>query len=493
MDEKNINKNDEIEIDISRLISALINKAWLVGIASVLCAVIALIGTLLLATPLYESSAMFYVTNSSVSQGEASLTISSADISASRGLAQSCIVILNTGETLNEVIDYAGVDCSFDQAKKMISAALVDNTEIFSVVVTGPDPQETEKIANAIVHILPKRLSSIIEGASAKIVDFAAVPSSPSSPNKTKIAVIGLMLGMVMSGGWVILRELMDTTIHTEEDIVQNCNYPVLASVPAMACYSKGGSYCGYGKKRACKKTDPKKDKKPVLVGPDISFLAAESYKILRTKLQFSFGKEGGCHVIGISSAMAGEGKSLSAVNLAYSISQLGRRVLLIDCDMRRSSLADIISVDKCPGLSDFLTGQANPEDLLQHCGIENDEKAFHVISSGHTPPNPMELLNSGRMERMLACLRQKYDDIILDLPPVGEVGDAMAATKLTDGMLLVVRQGYCNRIALNSAVRQFEFVDTKLLGVVYNCTAEERTGFRSGYCRKQENSHQSV
>ena len=109
----------------------------------------------------------------------------------------------------------------------------------------------------------------------------------------------------------------------------------------------------------------------------------------------------------------------------------------------------------------------------------------FHAISSGRTPPNPMELLSSVRMRKMLAYLRSNYDYIILDLPPVGEVGDALAAAPLTDGMLLVVRQNYCDRIVLNHTVRQFEFVDAKILGVVFNCTTEEGGAYGKKYYKR--------
>ena len=485
MDEKQINNHDEIEIDLSRLVGALMNRAWLVGLAAIICAVATYVGTWLFVTPLYQSSAMFYVNNSSISLGEASLSISSADISASRGLVKSYIVILNTRETLNDVIDYAGVDRTYGEVRNMLSAASVNSTEIFQIVVTSPDPQEAEQIANAIAYVLPKRISSIIEGSSAKIVDSAVQASRPSSPNKTKNAMMGFLVGLMLSAGLIVIRELTDISVHTEEDVARSCKYPVLASVPDMESHSKGGGYYGYGSKSAYEKSSPKKSKKMDLVGGNISFLAAESYKLLRTKIQFSFADEGKCHIIGVSSAMAGEGKSLSSVNLAYSTSQLGKRVLLIDCDMRRPSLADKIPIKKHPGLSDYLTGQVSAEKLLQYCGIKDDAQAFHAISSGRTPPNPMELLSSARMERMLEHLRGSYDYIILDLPPVGEVGDAMAAAKLTDGMLVVVRQDYCNRLALNSAVRQFEFVDAKILGVVFNCIAEEGRGYYKRYYRR--------
>ena len=494
MDEKNLkNQNDEIEIDLSRLIAALMDKSVLIGIVAVVCAVLTFLGTYFFVTPLYQSKAKFYVNNSSLSSlGEAALSsISSADISASRGLVKTYIVILNTRETINDVIDYAGVDRTYGQVKGMITAEAVNGTEVFEVVVTSPDPNEAEKLANAIAYILPNRIKDIIDGTSAKVVEAAVVSSSPSSPSYSKNTVIGFLAGFVLMAAIVVVRELMDITVRTEEDIAQCSTHPVLAAVPDMEAHSKGGYYYGYGKqKSAYDKTKIRDGKQVELVGGNISFAAAEAYKLLRTKLQFSFVDEGGCRIVGVSSALTGEGKSLSAVNLAYTTSQLGKRVLLIDCDMRRPSLADKLPIQKTPGLSDYLTGQATADTLIQFCGIKQEEKAFHAISSGRTPPNPMELLSSVKMERMLGKLRENYDYIILDLPPVGEVGDALAAAKLTDGMLVVVRQDYCDRIALNSAIRQFEFVDAKILGVVFNCTSEHSARYGNRYYNRYYNKY---
>ena len=483
MDEKTLERNDEIEIDLQRLFGALISRAWIIGIVAVVCAVAVFLGTFLFITPKYQASAMFYVNNNSLSLGEASVSISSSDISASRGLVKSYIVILTTRETINDVIDYAGVNRTYNQVKNMITATAVDSTEIFRVTVTSPDPAEAERIADAIAYILPKRISSIIEGTSAKVVDSAVLPTAPSSPNYTKNTMMGFLVGFALACAVIILRELFDITIRTEEDITRACTHPILAAVPDMEASSKGGYYYGYGKKRAYDKTkNPTGD--TILVGGNISFAAAEAYKLLRTKLQFSF-TDSQCHIIGTSSALTGEGKSLTAVNLAYTLSQLGKRVLIIDCDMRRPSVADKLPVKRSPGLSDFLTGQVHADNLIQLCGIKEDERAFHVISAGRTPPNPMELLSSARMSKMLTALRGNYDYILLDLPPVGEVGDALAVAKFTDGMLLVARQNFCDRISLNSAVRQFEFVDAKILGMVFNCTTEEGVGYGNKYYKR--------
>ena len=476
MTEKTARKNTAKELGLQQLFSALVKKSWLIMIASILCAALMLGFTYYFVTPQYESSAMFYVNNSSLSLKDVGL--SAGDIDAGRDLVDSYIVILNSYDFLKDVKDYAGVDHSVDSLREMISAAAVNSTEIFEVVVTSPDPAESQRIARAIEAQLPKRIATIIEGSSAKVVDTPRVASEPSSPSYTSNAIIGFLIGLLISVAVIALRELFDVTIRAEEDVEQSCSYPVLAEVPDMLNAPKGGYYYRDAQKRPAASINGERE--TVLVGNGISFAASEAYKLLRTKLQFSFVDDNDCHIIGVSSALAGEGKSISSVNLAYSLAQLEKRVLLIDCDMRRPSLNTKLPIQKVPGLSNYLTRQVHKDEVIQKYTTE--ECSFDVVSSGRNPPNPIELLSSQRMQKALEQFRQSYDFIILDLPPVGEVSDALVAAKLVDGILLVVRQNYCNRTALNEAVAQFDFVDTRILGVVLNCTTDGGSRYGKRY-----------
>ena len=464
------------ELGFQRLVSVLFRKSWIIILVSFLTAASTFGGTFYLITPKYESTALFYVNNSSLSLEGVGLT--SGDITTRKDLVDTYIVILESRECLLRVIDYANVDRSASELRSMITAKAVNETEIFEVVVTSPDANEAERVANAISQILPKRISEVIKGTSAEVVDHPVVPSSPSSPRIVRNTLVGFLAGMLISAVAIVLYEIFDVTIRSEEDVRQSSTHPVLAAVPDMTAQSKGG---GYYRDQNRKRTDPlAASKETTLVGSGITFAASEAYKLLRTKLQFSFVDDNDCHIIGVSSALAGEGKSLSSVNLAYSLAQLEKRVLLIDCDMRRPSLNAKLPIQKTPGLSNYLTRQVHRDEVIQKYATE--ECAFDVISSGRNPPNPIELLSSARMQKVLEQFRESYDYIILDLPPVGEVSDALVAAKLVDGILLVVRQNYCDRNALGTAINQFRFVDARILGVVLNCASEGGSGYGKRY-----------
>ncbi len=475
--EKDKEKDSGREVDLRQMMSSLLRKSWLIILVSVVCAVVTFVGTYYFIAPKYESGAMFYVNNSSIT-GDISDIINTSDINARKSLVDTYVVILKARSTLNEVLDYAESTRSVASLRGMISAESVNGTEIFQVKITSTDPYEAEKLANAIAAVLPERISEVVENASAKVVDYAVVPTGPSSPSYAQNTLLGFLVGFVLCTGVLLLRELFDVVIRVEEDVQSCCDHPVLAAVPDMLNASKGGYYYrGDAKTRTGALTA---DKKPVLVGQGISFAASEAYKLLRTKLQFSFVDGHDCKIIGVSSALAGEGKSLSSVNLAYSMAQLDKRVLLVDCDMRRPSLNAKLPIQKTPGLSNYLTRQVERSEVIQR--YKTEECAFDVVSSGRNPPNPIELLSSERMQKVLDELRADYDYIILDLPPVGEVSDALVAAKLVDGILLVVRQNYCDRNALSDAVSQFKFVESRILGVVLNCTSDESARYGKRY-----------
>ena len=237
--------------------------------------------------------------------------------------------------------------------------------------------------------------------------------------------------------------------------------------------------------KNNSKMKNSKKRKKAVnpdgsmmIYSEEMPWFLQEAYKMLRTNLSFSLpGKE--CKVIGVTSAEASAGKSINTINCAISFGQLGKKVMLIDCDLRASSIALKLGVKGTPGLSDVLTGQAAINDAAQ----ELKEYGISFIPAGTLPPDPTWLLQSEQFKGLIKTLRNYYDYVFIDLPPVLVVTDAAMISKRLDGFVLVVRDKSTQTPDIANMLSQLDMVDAKILGVIYNdVTHEKKSHYRGNY-----------
>jgi capsular exopolysaccharide synthesis family protein len=204
--------------------------------------------------------------------------------------------------------------------------------------------------------------------------------------------------------------------------------------------------------------------RQPHKLGPELDFATAEAYKLLRTNISFSIPNKATGRIIGLTSPRPQDGKSFSSVNLAYSLAEAGHQVVLIDGDMRRSSLAETLKKPMAPGLSNYLVGDV--KDVI-HKNVLHEN--LSLITAGDPPPNPAELIGSPRMNMVLEALSQRYDYIIIDLPPVNLVSDPLVLSKYLDGVVVVLRHGRSKQSDVKDAVRQLKFVGAHILGFVYN------------------------
>lgn len=214
-------------------------------------------------------------------------------------------------------------------------------------------------------------------------------------------------------------------------------------------------------------------------IGKGLSFAAAEAYKLLRINLSFSLPKTSNCQVIGVTSSLRGEGKSTTSINIAYTMAETGKKVLLIEADMRLPVMAKRLKIRQAPGLSNLLVGQSSGNEVLQNSGLLTNLK---VIAAGAIPPNPAELLDSSQMETTLQVMREYFDVIIVDLPPVTAVSDAVIVSKFLDGIILVCRQNYCDRKSLDAAVTQLRFSGAKILGFVVSDSDQQSKHYYKRY-----------
>ena len=207
MKDKRNTTREETLIDPNKVFSALGKKIWVILLVALLCGGIVLAGLLVLVTPKYEASVKLYVNNHAV-PGE---SMSSGDLDTSRDLTESCIVIFNTRETLCAVIAYAQADCTYAQLKDMVRAEAVDDTEILEVTVRSEDPRMAEKLANAVAHVLPQRVSDVIEMVSVKVVEAAVIPETPSSPAYVRNTVIAFLAGAFLTAVVITLQTIFNT------------------------------------------------------------------------------------------------------------------------------------------------------------------------------------------------------------------------------------------------------------------------------------------
>ncbi|MBQ6851848.1 MAG: CpsD/CapB family tyrosine-protein kinase [Oscillospiraceae bacterium] len=224
------------------------------------------------------------------------------------------------------------------------------------------------------------------------------------------------------------------------------------------------------------------------ILNKNSSFFVRESYKSLRTNIRFFQAVEG-CRKFCITSSQAGEGKSITLLNLAITFAESGQKVLLIDADLRRPSQARLLIEQASPGLSNVLAGHCTEEDAIRPSTYPN----LDMLYSGEIPPNPSELLGSPRMKTMIDRLSEKYDYILIDTPPVGFVSDACLVAKTLDGMIFLVRQNRAEKELLSRCLQQVKNAGVRLMGFVLNGVTGDGTGkYKYNYRYKYKYSYVS-
>lgn len=208
----------------------------------------------------------------------------------------------------------------------------------------------------------------------------------------------------------------------------------------------------------------PEQEEVLALLCDKMHFDGKEAYKLLRTNVLFSLPDDSKCRTVGITSPVRGEGKSTVAINLAYTIAETGAKVLLLDMDLRLPSITKKLEMPKTKGLSDYLIGGASINEI---CHTSKKFNNWTIMEAGSIPPSPSELIGSENMKNLIKQLEKKYDFIIIDLPPVNIVSDALVANDIVDGYLLVARQGFSDKHSMANCLRQLNFLNAHILGFV--------------------------
>jgi succinoglycan biosynthesis transport protein ExoP len=444
---------------------AALRRRWVVIVAVCLVTVGATAVFTIRQTPQYSAGAQLFV-----SSGGGEDTISQA---YQGGLfvqqrIRSYLQLATSPEVLEPAAEELGSSASQASLASRVSADSPVDTVLITISATSEDPDQAADIANTValnfadyVESLESREGQQTAPVKISLTHPATPPGAPVSPQPVVNLLLGLAVGLALGLGVASVRELLDTALHSEDEIAETAGVPVLGRVAA----------------------DKDTTKTPIAELSGRS-ARAEAFRVLRTNLQYVDAEQATRTVV-VTSSVASEGKTTTAANLAAAMARTGLRVILVECDLRRPRSIEMIGLVGGVGLTDVLVGRASHDEVVQrvdHVGID-------VLGSGPTPPNPSELLASPAMSRLLRDLSATYDRVILDAPPLVPVTDAAVLARAADGALVVVRHGTTTREQLSAARDALAAVDARVLGVVINMLPPRGSAYGYGYYGQRETS----
>lgn len=404
-------------------------------------------------TKKYEASAEIFVATAAT---DANATNLAAGNTFSEARVQTYTSIAASPAITDAVVKQLHLTMSSAALAKEITSDAPLNKVLVNIHVTDNSPEQAAVLCNAVAQQFTTVVASLEQtSASAPspvkltVTKPATAPSGPVSPKKKLDIGIGFLLGLIVGIAAAVIRELFDTSVKTVVELQTIAEAPVLGVIPF----------------------DRKTEADPVAFRGDAHGLRAESFRQLRTSLQF-VDVDNPPTVIAVTSAVQGEGKSTTAINLAASLAEAGKRVCLLEADLRRPTVAKTLGLVGDVGLTTILIGEATIEQVLQNAGNN-----LAVITSGPIPPNPSELLLSHTVREVIRTLAERVDYLVIDTAPLLPVADGAEVAALAEVTMLVVRAGRTTRDQVSRAVEALGKVAERPVGTVLNRAAKSNSG----------------
>lgn len=421
----------------------LLRNRWVTVFVTGLVTLLATIAYTFIQTPLYQASTRLFVT--SVAGTSVSDLYSGNRLSQERVLSYAQLIM---GETLAQrTIDRLNLDIDATDLTESITARVKPETVLIDVSVLDGSPVRARDIANALSDefvVMVRELETPTPGAppDARLVveQRATVPPKPVVPKKRQNLAIGILVGGILGIGIAFLRDVLDNTVKDRDELERITGAGVVGIVPF----------------------DRSRRESPAIVFENDNSPAAESFRKLRTNLQF-LSVDNPPRLIVVTSSVPNEGKSTTAINIALALAEAEHNVLLLDGDMRRPSLDKYLDVVGSVGFSSVLSGGAPLEEVVQDTKFPR----LSVLAAGAIPPNPSELLGSLAAQKLLSDLRTKYDYVVVDSPPLLAVTDGAILATVADGTIVLVRAGETKREQLTHATGILKDVGATILGSV--------------------------
>ncbi len=343
-----------------------------------------------------------------------------------------------------------------------ITATTKPDTVLLTATATDPSPHRAKALADAVGAAFPPLVAGLEKLADGKapavavrVVEPANLPTTPVSPVPWANLAMGALLGLIAGVAAAVVRNAMDNTVKSVPVMEELTGVPSLGTITYSA----------------------ESASRPLIVHEPAGAPRAEAYRQIRTNLQF-VDVDHPPRVVALTSSLPAEGKTTTVCNLAIALARAGKRVAVVDADLRRPRIAELLGLQGVAGLTTVLIGQARLDQVLQPWSREG----IVVLASGPVPPNPSELLASRHMAEVLAELAQRFDFVLLDTPPLLPVTDAALLAGSYDGVLLVVRHGRTSRTHVRAAMAALDNVSANVLGAVLTMTPKSGDRHRYGY-----------
>lgn len=436
----------------------LLRGGWVIVAVTAMIALLSAVAISLLTTPLYEASTRLFVSTSSGS--------SLSDTYQGNRLSQERVVSyaeLLMGKTLAQrTIDKLDLDVSAQELQENVKATAKADTVLIDVAVLDTSAVRARDIANTLSDEfvnLVRELETPTTGATpdARVVveQRASIPSDPVEPKTARNIALGLVLGLALGVALAVIRDLLDNTVKSREDLETITGSGVVGTIPL----------------------DKERRKYPAIAFETDNSMIAESFRKVRTNLQF-LAVDDPPRVLVVTSSMPHEGKSTTAINVALALAEAEHNVVLVDGDMRRPMLAKYLDLVGSVGFSTVLSGAATLQESLQKTRFPG----LTVLTSGAVPPNPSELLGSQSARKLLSELRSEFDYVVVDSTPLLAVTDAAILAAGADGVLIMARFGQTKREQLGHAVASLTDVGAPLLGAVFTMVPTRGTAYSYNY-----------
>ncbi len=395
--------------------------------------------------PLYTTYTTIILTKSN--EAQTSTTITQNDILLNQKLVETYTKIIKSKLVLDQVISETGITYTAEELGKNVAVEAYENTEMLKISVTDSDPELSASIANSIAQVFSGEVAKIYQMNNISVIDIAQVPEEVSNDTLTRDFFIALFISIFGSIGVIFIIYYFDDSIKLTDDLEEEIGMPVIAKVFKSDIGSKN------------------RGKVELLVQKYPKSVVSESIKTLRTNLQFS-SVDSELKTILVTSSIPGEGKSFISANLAISFTQTDKKVLIVDCDMRKGRQHRIFKLSNTKGLSNLLIDDmTNYKDYINKTSIKN----LYVITRGTVPPNPSELLNSNKNSELIKILKNKFDIVIFDGVPCNGLPDSIIMSKLVDKVLIVSSESVTPRSVLESTKKQLKNVEAPVAGDVLN------------------------